>query len=190
MPAMWIPLAGKSGTMESNGGKSMQGRDKLYINGEWVASLGEMERLDVENPASERIIGQIPEGTAADVDAAVSAANAMQLKSGQSRRGKSVERFYRKLQQGLSSRYEEMAATICNEVGMPLKLSRHVQVGLPLAVLESYVRLIANYPFRGANRQLTGTEGTGWGDCLYNSMELSPSSGDCQNGTSPCSRVH
>jgi betaine-aldehyde dehydrogenase len=123
----------------------MQGRDKLYINGEWVASLGNGQ-IDVENPATERVIGQIPEGTAADVDAAVSAARNAQQKwatTPREERGALLAR----MQQGLNSRYEEMAGAICNEVGMPLKLSRHIQVGLPLAVLESYVRLIGNYPF-------------------------------------------
>ncbi len=120
-------------------------RDKLYINGEWVSSSGSGQ-IDVENPATERIIGNIPEGSAADAEAAVfaarSAAEKWAMTPGEERVALLV-----KLQHGLNARYEEMANTICGEVGIPLKLARRIQVGLPLAVIESYVRLMANYPF-------------------------------------------
>ncbi|HEX9022642.1 MAG TPA: aldehyde dehydrogenase family protein [Geobacteraceae bacterium] len=123
----------------------MRCRDKLYINGEWVSSLGN-GLIDVENPATERIIGQIPEGTGADAQAAISAARNA---AGEWALTPSVERaaLLQKLQQGLNARYEELAGIICSEVGMPLKLSRRIQVGLPLAVLESYIRLLGNYAF-------------------------------------------
>ncbi|HCU35694.1 MAG TPA: aldehyde dehydrogenase [Armatimonadetes bacterium] len=45
----------------------------MYIGGEWVeASSG--ERFDSENPATGEILGSVPKGTPADIDAAVSAA--------------------------------------------------------------------------------------------------------------------
>ncbi len=123
----------------------MQCREKIYINGEWVPGAGGRS-IDVENPATERIIAKIPEGTAADADAAVYAARKAAEKwalTSAEERGVLLSR----LQQGLNARYEEMASVICSEVGMPLKLTRRIQVGLPLAVIESYVRLLANYPF-------------------------------------------
>ena len=48
---------------------------KFYIDGQWVASSG-TEIIEVENPATEQIIGHVPAGTAADVDRAVAAARA------------------------------------------------------------------------------------------------------------------
>ena len=36
--------------------------------------VGQAERIDVENPATEQIIGHVPSGTPADVDRAVAAA--------------------------------------------------------------------------------------------------------------------
>lgn len=48
-------------------------RRDLFINGAWVPTPG---RLDVVNPATERVIGQIPAATSADVNAAVEAASA------------------------------------------------------------------------------------------------------------------
>lgn len=49
------------------------GHHQLLIGGAWVDSQGD-GAIDVENPATGRIIGQIPDGTAADVDRAVTAA--------------------------------------------------------------------------------------------------------------------
>ena len=43
-------------------------RDKLYIGGAWVAPAS-AESIPVENPATEEILGHVPAGTAADVDA-------------------------------------------------------------------------------------------------------------------------
>ncbi len=120
-------------------------RDKLYINGEWVSSSGNGQ-IDVENPATERVIGSIPEGSAADAEAAVRAARNAAEKWALTSAEERVA-FLVKLQHGLNAHYEEMANIICSEVGMPLKQARRIQVGLPLEVIDSYVRLMANYPF-------------------------------------------
>ena len=46
---------------------------ELYIGGEWVAAKSD-ETLDVINPATEDVIGQVPQASVADVDRAVVAA--------------------------------------------------------------------------------------------------------------------
>ena len=53
----------------------MTAYEKLYINGQWVPSSG-TDTLSVTDSATEEVIATIPEGTAADVDAAVAAAKA------------------------------------------------------------------------------------------------------------------
>ncbi|HJM67598.1 MAG TPA: aldehyde dehydrogenase family protein, partial [Candidatus Thalassarchaeaceae archaeon] len=53
----------------------MMRRDSLYINGEWVSATGDGV-IEVVNPATEEIIGSVPVGSQADVDAAVTAARA------------------------------------------------------------------------------------------------------------------
>lgn len=45
----------------------------LYIDGKWTDSSGS-ERIEVENPATRKIIGSVPRGTKEDVDKAVAAA--------------------------------------------------------------------------------------------------------------------
>ena len=46
---------------------------ELYIGGEWVAPAGS-DVIEVVSPATEEVIGQVPDGTPADIDAAVAAA--------------------------------------------------------------------------------------------------------------------
>src|SRR3954454_7878319 len=48
-------------------------RDRLYIGGEWVEPSGDGV-LEVVDSTTERVMGRVPEGSAADVDRAVGAA--------------------------------------------------------------------------------------------------------------------
>jgi acyl-CoA reductase-like NAD-dependent aldehyde dehydrogenase len=120
-------------------------RTELYINGRWAAPTG-TDVFDVVNPASEGLLGRIPSATASDVDTAVAAAVTA---FGAWARTPVAERaaYLSKIHAGLLLRSEEIAATITAEVGMPIKLSRRIQAGLPAAVLESYVKLLGDYVF-------------------------------------------
>jgi aldehyde dehydrogenase (NAD+) len=53
----------------------MHAYDKIFVNGSWVPSTG-TGTLSVTDSATEEVIATIPDGTAADVDAAVAAAKA------------------------------------------------------------------------------------------------------------------
>lgn len=118
---------------------------KLYINGEWVAPSGS-EFFDVVNPASEALFGRVPAATPADADRGVAAAVcAFEWWS----RTSVAERldYLTRIHSGILSRGEEIASTITSEVGMPIKLSRRIQSGLPVAVLGSYIGLLPEYRF-------------------------------------------
>ncbi len=123
----------------------MHGRDRLYIAGDWQESTGS-ERIRVINPATEAVFAEVPAGTAADVDRAVTAAAealpGWAATSPQDRSG-----YLRKIHQQLVSRAPEMAELITAELGMPLKMSQRIQAGLPAAVLESYIELLEGYEF-------------------------------------------
>src|SRR6476661_2191862 len=107
----------------------VQARDKIFIGGEWVAPRG-AERLEVINSTTEEVMGTIPGCTAADVDSAVAAAReAFETWSRTSREERAG--YLAAIAAGLGERSEEIAATISQELGMPLKLSQIVQVGLP-----------------------------------------------------------
>jgi aldehyde dehydrogenase (NAD+) len=119
--------------------------DKLYIGGEWIVPRGEGV-IGIDNPATEQQIGCIPAGSTDDALAGVAAARAAAGPwSEVSRDGRAA--FLGRLHQGLIDRGEEIAAAITAEVGMPLKLSRRIQAGLPAAVMESCARLLTDFPF-------------------------------------------
>jgi betaine-aldehyde dehydrogenase len=123
----------------------MHVHDKLYINGQWLPSA-EPDCIDVTNPASETVIGRIPASTGEEVGLAAAAARAAAENWGSTTPAERAACLSRILQ-GLSARADEIARTITAEVGMPFKLSRRIQAGLPAAVLESYVNLLGEYAF-------------------------------------------
>src|SRR3954471_23077338 len=119
--------------------------NRCYIDGAWVASTG-TGSIDVINPATEEVVGQIAEGTSEDVDRAVAAARA----AFESWSATSVDergKFLTRIQEGLAARQDEMARTIGAEMGAPLKSALQVQSGLPLAILGSIAQLLPTYPF-------------------------------------------
>jgi acyl-CoA reductase-like NAD-dependent aldehyde dehydrogenase len=119
--------------------------DKLYINGKWVPASGN-DVFEVLNPATEEIIGKVPAGREQDADAAVMAArNAF---SGWSTTP-AAERaeWLEKIHAELKNRAGQMAELITAELGMPFKLTKMIQVGLPLVTLESYANHARTFPF-------------------------------------------
>src|SRR3989440_388 len=107
----------------------VQVRDKLYIGGAWTQSNG-TGTIAVVNATTEEVIGRIPEGTPEDVDRAVKAAREAFERWSQTsveERAESMAGIY----QALTERADEIAGLIAQEVGMPIKLARIIQAGLP-----------------------------------------------------------
>ncbi|MBB2946091.1 aldehyde dehydrogenase (NAD+) [Actinoplanes lutulentus] len=116
-------------------------RDQLYIGGQWVPPES-AERIEVENPYTEKVFGHVPAGTAEDVNLAVSAAR--QAFEGWAatpagERGAALGRLH----QALAARAGEIAETVGRELGTPLKIAKAVQAGLPLTVLSGYAEMAA-----------------------------------------------
>jgi len=121
----------------------MMRRDSLYINGEWVGATGEGV-IEVVNPATEEVIGSVPVGSQADVDAAVMAARAaFPAWSATS----SEERIaaLNALSAAIKENTEELAQTITAEVGTPIGYSRMAMVGTPRVVARSYAKMLENF---------------------------------------------
>jgi acyl-CoA reductase-like NAD-dependent aldehyde dehydrogenase len=117
-----------------------QVRDKIFIGGEWVAPSG-AEPIEVVNPTTEEVIGTIPACSQEDADRAVAAAReAFESWSQTSREERAG--YLAAIAAGLNERGDEIAATITQELGMPLKLSRIIQVGLPAAQIASMPTLM------------------------------------------------
>jgi len=107
----------------------VQAKDRIFIGGEWVEPQGE-ETLEVVNSTTEEVMATIPACAPADADLAVRAArDAFDAWSRTSREQRVA--YLQAIAAGLGERSDEIAATIAQELGMPLKLSKIIQAGLP-----------------------------------------------------------
>jgi acyl-CoA reductase-like NAD-dependent aldehyde dehydrogenase len=107
----------------------MDVRDKIYINGSWVASTG-TGVLEVIDSTTEEVMATIPDGTPEDVDKAVQAAAAA-FPAWSATSTEERAKLLTRVGEALAARTDEIAAIISHEVGMPMTLSGAVQVGLP-----------------------------------------------------------
>ncbi len=118
--------------------------DKLYINGQWVASTGS-DTIGVTNPYTEKSCGQVPAGTSEDVDKAVRAARGAFDKwsaTAPAERAAAVSLIAAKLEE----RKARMGETISNELGMPVKKAIAIQADFPANVMASFADLIRELP--------------------------------------------
>ncbi len=118
----------------------LQVKDRIFIGGEWVEPSGN-ERIEVINSTTEEVMGTIPACSAEDADRAVVAAREAFPAWSETPREERAG-YLNAISAGLAERSEEIAATISQELGMPLKLSQIVQVGLPTGQFANAAKLI------------------------------------------------
>ena len=119
-------------------------RDRLYVGGAWVKPDGN-GTLEVVEASTERVLATIPKGTAADARSAVAAARDA-FEGWAATPVAERQRLLRAVADGLDARADEIAATVTAEVGMPLKLSRIIQAGLPIASFRMAADLLDEVP--------------------------------------------
>ena len=120
-------------------------RDRLFIDGAWVAPSGR-ETIDVHNAGNGEVMGRVPLGDDKDVERAVSAARSA-LEPWSATTPEQRSQFLEKISTGLKARADELARLIAQEVGMPLKMSARIQAGLPIANFANYARLAKEFSF-------------------------------------------
>jgi aldehyde dehydrogenase (NAD+) len=115
-------------------------RDTLYVDGSWVKPDGG-SALEVVEAGTEQVLATIPEGTPADAKRAIAAARAA-FEGWAATPVAERQRLLNAIADGLEARADEIAATVTSEVGMPLKLSRVIQAGLPIASFRAAAQLL------------------------------------------------
>ena len=118
----------------------IQVRDRIFIGGEWTEPQG-AETIDVVNSTTEETMGTIPACTEADADRAVRAAREAFDPWSQTSREERAGHLAA-IAAGLGERSDEIAATIAQELGMPLRLSKMIQAGLPIAQFGAMPKLM------------------------------------------------
>ncbi|BBY66759.1 aldehyde dehydrogenase family protein [Mycolicibacterium helvum] len=115
----------------------------LFIDGGWVKPAGSGV-IDVIDPATEKVIGHVPNGSAADVDAAVDAARRAfdPLISVDERR----DRLHRVID-AMEKRLPHIAHLITAEMGAPVRIAATVQTQVPLAVAKGFADALDGFAF-------------------------------------------
>jgi aldehyde dehydrogenase (NAD+) len=131
--------------------------NELFIGGEWTEPLG-TERINVTSASTEEPVGSVPDGTNADIDAAVNAARAaFDDPSGWSSwsaedRAQALER----LAGALESRGEEAAHRVSIQNGMPISFALMVEGVFPSILARYYAGLIRQMPLQEDRPGLLG----------------------------------
>ncbi|SVB66336.1 uncharacterized protein METZ01_LOCUS219190, partial [marine metagenome] len=121
----------------------MHTREHLYIGGEWVAPRGEGS-IEVVNPANEQLIGSVPVGSAADIDAAVASARAAFPSWSETPVEERAE-YLNRLSAAIKEQAEELSQLITSEVGTPINYCRMAMVGTPAVVSRSYAKILEGF---------------------------------------------
>jgi len=121
----------------------MTNYDKLYINGQWVASEG-TKTIPVFDSTNEEVMANIPEGTVSDVAKATTAAK-QAFATWSTLPSEERAKYMNRIGDALGGRMDEIASVISRETGMAKNLSNIIQVGIPInsfkqaaAVAESF----------------------------------------------------
>ncbi|WP_153504334.1 aldehyde dehydrogenase family protein [Cumulibacter manganitolerans] len=118
---------------------------KFFINGEWVEPA-EAKKLDVINPSTEEVAGEISLGTEKDVDKAVAAAKEAFKTWGQSTREERIAVFERIIEE-YKKRYDDLAAAVTEEMGAPTFLAQKAQAAMGVAHLQTALQVLKDFKF-------------------------------------------
>jgi aldehyde dehydrogenase (NAD+) len=129
----------------ARGSRDMVDTKLFYINGQWTPPAVP-KLLDVENPATEKVIAQVSLGGQADVDRAVAAARAAFGSFSQTtpaERGALLERIIAEY----NRRAPDLVHAVTAEMGAPTWLARDAQVPLGAAHFTYVLEALRSYPF-------------------------------------------
>ncbi|MDX6739460.1 aldehyde dehydrogenase [Actinocorallia sp. A-T 12471] len=128
----------------------------FFIGGEWVAPAG-TGVIDVVSPHTEEVIGRVPDGSEADIDAAVAAARRA-FDEGPWPRMSPAERaeIVGRLSAIYAANVEQMSQLVTAEMGSPALFSMFAQAAIPQMVLQYYVDLAATYTWEDERQGMQG----------------------------------
>lgn len=120
-------------------------KNQIYINGKWLDSNSNLT-IPVLNPTTGEIIADIPAGNAIDVNMAVDAAY-QAFSSWSQKTSNERAQFIDRVAELLLARSDLFAEMITSEVGMPLKLSKMIQVGNAIDSWKHYSQIARDFKY-------------------------------------------
>lgn len=118
---------------------------KNYINGQWVDSIGG-KRHDVISPSTEEACTAITLGTAADVDAAVAAAQAAFVSFSQTTREERLALLGRIVEE-MKKRAADLGQSMAEEMGAPISFASTAQVGAAIGGFLGTIGALKDFTF-------------------------------------------
>ncbi|MEW5251241.1 aldehyde dehydrogenase family protein [Microbulbifer discodermiae] len=136
--------------------------DKLFIDGQWVASGGD-EWLEVINPARETLVARVPSATNGDVDRAVAAAKAAfpawSITSVAYRQQLLVT-----IAEAMQARADQLAQVVSDSMGCPLEVAKWLQIEGSIQAM----RLFAQH-----------MDAVAWEEPMHNAIVVREAAGVC-----------
>ena len=137
-------------------------RTQFYIGGRWVAPRGQDLFVSVSSTTEDEI-GRSPQGTPADIDAAVEAARAG-LAQWRALSAEERQAHMNSLAVALEKRAEELGTLIAQEVGTPIQAATRANAHGPAAFLRYFGQLAVDFDVdetRGTGSTLVHREPVG-----------------------------
>lgn len=126
---------------------------KLYIDGQWVKPLSG-KYMDVENPADQSVITQVPRSGEKDVEEAITAAKKA-LKTWSKTDPKDRETFVRKLIKALIDDFDELEEIVASELGCPRDFARSRHLEAYIEGMEGFLKDHSQLKYREKHDQFT-----------------------------------
>jgi aldehyde dehydrogenase (NAD+) len=124
----------------------MKDYPKFYIDGAWVDPMPPHFFEEVINPATEEPMARIAMGGKADVDKAVAAAKRAFPSFSQTSKAERLA-LLAKIVEVYQKRYPEMVATISEEMGAPMWLSKAAQAATGIAHFSKAMEVLKGFEF-------------------------------------------
>lgn len=119
--------------------------DKIYVDGNWVKSFGK-DMIEVENPASEEIIGKVPASNEEDVIMAIKSAKEAFNTWKETSLDERIK-IFEKLIKEVRNIEDELAEVISKELGCPVQFAKDAHVIPYVDDMEDHIPLVKNYQF-------------------------------------------
>ena len=127
--------------------------NKFYINGNFVEPDGS-EKLDIVNPATEKVVGQVISGSIKDVDNAIKSANNTFSKA-EALTLDQKKKILEEIIEGMEERREDFAQIISQEMGAPIKMARRGQYGSGVIHFKNTLSVIDRFNFKEVHGNIT-----------------------------------
>ena len=127
--------------------------NKFYINGNFVEPDGS-EKLDIVNPATEKVVGQVISGSIKDVDNAIKSANNT-FSIAEALTLDQKKKILEEIIEGMEERREDFAQIISVEMGAPIKMARRGQYGSGVIHFKNTLSVIDRFNFKEVHGNIT-----------------------------------